>query len=83
MKTETKTDTSNGTAINSAYSGLPCYADVICPLEIMISGKDKPYYPVDNEIIIDNVEFTVFGNRCNETRDSKRQEIKIILKTWK
>jgi hypothetical protein len=58
-------------------------ADVICPLEIMILGKDKPYYPVDSEIVIDNVEFTVLSNKCYETRDSKRQVIKIILKTWK
>ncbi len=58
-------------------------ADVIRPLKIMISGRDKPYYPVDGEIIIDGVEFTVLSNRCNETIDSKNQIMKIILKTWK
>jgi hypothetical protein len=58
-------------------------ADVIRPLKIMISGRDKPYYPVDGEIIIDGVEFTVLSNRCNETMDSKNQIMKIILKSWK
>jgi hypothetical protein len=58
-------------------------ADVICPLEIIIAGKDKPYYPVDTEIVINNVEFKVLSNRSHETMDGKRQEITIILKAWK
>jgi hypothetical protein len=78
METKTKTDTSKETDMLEITMD-----NIICPLEIMISGRDKPYYPVHGEIIIDGVEFTVLSNRCNEKMDSKSQVITMIPKKWK
>ena len=54
--------------------------EVLQTLEIMVSGKDKPYYKPENVVILNGVEFLVQENKCAETINSKTQRIRLILK---
>lgn len=55
-------------------------AEVLQPLEIMVTGKDSPYYRPGYTVFFRGVEFRVQENKSVETFTGKTQRIKLILK---
>ena len=54
--------------------------EVLQTLEIMVSGKDKPYYAPESNVYFLGVDLVVQENKCAETINSKTQRIRLILK---
>ena len=55
-------------------------AEVLQPLEIMVTGKDNPYYVPGFAVCFCGVEFVVQENKCAETINTKSQRIKLMFK---
>ena len=55
-------------------------AEVLQPLEIIVTGKDSPYYIPESTVFFRGVEFNVQENKSVETSTTKSQRIKLILK---
>lgn len=55
-------------------------ADVLQPLEIIVTGKDNPCHRPGHTVFFRGVEFMVEENKSVETLTNKTQRIKLILK---